>query len=97
MAESGKARVFISGRSQHVTIPYRYRFRSSEVSIRRDPLTGDVILSEGPGSWSEVFAALDAAGVPRDFLSEKELNRRPPARRKVLDHLFGAAPRRKKK
>lgn len=97
MAGTAKARVFMSGRSQHVTIPRQYRFRGSEVSIRRDPRTGDVILSEGPGSWNDVFAALDAAGVPGDFLSEKERNRRPPARRKALDELFGAAPRRKKK
>lgn len=97
MAETAKARVFMSGRSQHVTIPHQYRFRNSEVSIRRDPRTGDVILSEGPGSWSDVFAALDAAGVPDDFLSEKERNQRPPARRKALDELFGAALRRKKK
>lgn len=97
MGGTTKARVFMSGRSQHVTIPYQYRFRSSEVSIRRDPRTGDVILSEGPGSWNDVFTALDAAGVPDDFLSEKERDRRPPARRKALDDLFGPAPRLKKK
>lgn len=97
MAETAKARVFMSGRSQHVTIPYEYRFRSSEVSIRRDPKTGDVILSEGPGSWNEVFSALDAAGVPDDFLSAQERNQKPPLRRKALDELFGRAPRRKKR
>ena len=46
----------MSGRSQHVTIPVEYRFRSSEVSIRRDPNTGELILSEGPGTWADVFA-----------------------------------------
>lgn len=97
MSEAAKARVFMSGRSQHVTIPYEYRFRGSEVSIRRDPRNGDIILSEGPGSWSEVFAALDAAGVPEDFLSEAERNRRPPVRRKALDQLFGAGKRPKKR
>lgn len=97
MPESAKARVFMSGRSQHVTIPHEFRFRSSEVSIRRDPKTGDVILSEGPGSWKEVFSALDAVDVPDDFLSLKERSRRPPAPRKALDELFGKAPRRKKR
>jgi antitoxin VapB len=48
MANASKARVFMSGRSQHVTIPVGFRFRSSEVSIRRDPNSGDVILSEVP-------------------------------------------------
>jgi len=71
-----------------VTIPAEYRFRSSEVLIRRDQQTGDVILSEGPGSWSDVFAALDAAQVPEDFLSEAERDRRPPAPRPALDQLF---------
>jgi antitoxin VapB len=78
----------MSGRSQHVTIPAEYRFRSSEVSIRRDSRTGDIILSEGPGTWAEVFAALDAAHVPDDFLSEAERDRRPPESRPALDELF---------
>jgi antitoxin VapB len=89
MAQASKARVFMSGRSQHVTIPAEYRFRSSEVSIRRDPRTGEIILSEGPGSWADVFAALDEARVPDDFLSEAERDRRPPESRAALDELFG--------
>jgi len=88
VADVSKARVFMSGRSQHVTIPAEYRFRSSEVSVRRDPRTGDIILSEGPGTWAEVFAALDAAHVPDDFLCEAERDRRPPASRPALDELF---------
>ena len=89
MAQAAKARVFMSGSSQHVTIPAEYRFRSSEVSIRRDPRTGEIILSEGPGSWADVFAALDEARVPDDFLSEAERDRRPPESRAALDELFG--------
>lgn len=99
MEKTAKARVFMSGRSQHVTIPQPYRFRSSVVSIRRDPRSGDIILSEGPGPWSETFAALDAANMPDDFLSHLERDRRPPARRAALDELFAekAAPRRRRK
>ena len=67
-----KARVFMSGRSQAVRIPLEYRFATDEVYIRRDPATGDVILSQAPGSWSEIFAALDAAGVPEDFLAHRD-------------------------
>ena len=88
MPNGQKARVFMSGRSQAVRIPAEFRFRSSEVSIRRDPRSGEIILSEGPGSWAEVFAALDAAKVPEDFLSEAERDRRPPGRRPALDVLF---------
>jgi antitoxin VapB len=93
MAKTAKARVFMSGRSQHVTIPAEYRFRSTEVSIRRDPRTGDLILSEGPGDWAEIFAALDAAHVPHDFLSEGERDRRAPTDRPALDELFDLSKR----
>jgi antitoxin VapB len=82
-----KTRVFMSGRSQHVTIPAAYRFRSSVVSIRRDPQNGDVILSEVP-PLADVFAALDAAQLPKDFLSEADRDGRPPEDRPALDRLF---------
>lgn len=88
MQQKHKTRVFMSGRSQHVTIPREYRFLSSEVSIRRDPSTGDVILSEGPGAWSEIFSALDAAHIPDDFLSEAERDMRPPDVRPAVDAMF---------
>jgi antitoxin VapB len=88
MEKTAKARVFMSGRSQHVTIPHQYRFRAPEVSIRRDPRNGDIILSEGPGPWGDVFAALDEANVPNGFLSNAERNQRPPARRAALEELF---------
>jgi antitoxin VapB len=88
MAIVSKARVFMSGRSQHVTIPAEYRFRSKEVSIRRDAISGDIVLSEGPGAWADVFAALDSAGVPDDFLSAADRDSRPPASRPALEELL---------
>jgi antitoxin VapB len=69
MAQIKKAKVFMSGRSQAVRIPAEYRFTSSEVYIRRDPTSGDLILSQVPGSWEEIFASLDSVGVPDDFLT----------------------------
>lgn len=87
MAQATRARVFMSGRSQHVTIPREFRFRSSVVSIRRDPQSGDVILTEIP-SLDEVFAALDAARLPEDFMSDADRDRRPPENRPALDHLL---------
>jgi antitoxin VapB len=71
MAQVAKARVFMSGRSQHVTIPAEYRFSADEVFVRRDPASGDLILSQSPGGWSEFFAALDADPFPEDFLAER--------------------------
>jgi len=72
MAQAEKARVFMSGRSQAVRIPVEYRFSVDEVFIRRDPQSGDLILSEAPGDWDAIYSALDAAGVPEDFLAERE-------------------------
>jgi antitoxin VapB len=39
------AKLFKYGRSQAVRLPAKFRFAGDEVLIRRDPLTGDVILS----------------------------------------------------
>jgi antitoxin VapB len=91
MAQPVRARVFMSGRSQHVTIPREFRFRSSVVSIRRDPKSGDLILSEVP-SLDDVFAALDAAKLPDDFMGEADRDRRPPEHRPELNHLFEDEP-----
>lgn len=71
MQQSAKARVFMSGRSQHVTIPAEFRFSTDEVYIRRDPESGDLILSPAPKSWEDIFGALDAAGFPDDFLDHR--------------------------
>ena len=71
MAYLAKARVFMSGRSQHVTIPAEYRFTGEEVYVRRDSKTGDLILSQVPGGWKELFAALDDSGLPEDFLADR--------------------------
>lgn len=74
------AKVFSTGRSQAVRLPLEYRFDEKEVYIRRDPVTGDVILSRRPDSW-EGFFALDAtADVPADFMSEADRNQGEHAR-----------------
>ena len=71
MAKVEIARVFMSGRSQAVRIPAEYRFSSKEVFIRRDPQNGDLILSPAPRNWEEVYAALDKARFPDDFLADR--------------------------
>ena len=67
------AKIFTTGRSQAVRLPLEYRFAEKEVYIRRDAVTGDVILSRRPDSW-EGFFALDATEVPADFMSEADRN-----------------------
>jgi antitoxin VapB len=54
------ARLFATGGSQAVRLPAEFRFEGDQVYVRRDPLTGDVILSSRPrSSWRE-FVALRA-------------------------------------
>jgi antitoxin VapB len=68
------AKLFTNGRSQAVRLPAAYRFETKEVFIRRDPETGDVILSRKPATWDDFFVALEGAGAPSDFLDKKERN-----------------------
>ena len=57
------AKIFTTGRSQAVRLPAAFRFDAREVFIRKDPQTGDVILSRKPATWDGFFAALDGAAV----------------------------------
>ncbi len=82
MSKIAKAKVFKSGGGQAVQIPAEYRFAGNEVYIRRDPHSGDVILSEKLGGWDEIFAALDSAGIPEDFLADRAQG--PPQARSEL-------------
>lgn len=68
------AKVFITGRSQAVRLPLEYRFEEKEVYIRRDSVTGDVILSRRPDSWDGFFALDATTNVPADFMSEADRN-----------------------
>ncbi|MGP1666809.1 MAG: antitoxin [Rhodanobacter sp.] len=67
------AKLFMNGRSQAVRLPAEFRFDDSEVFIRRDPLTGDVVLSSRKGwtSWDEFLTQRDLSAVPSDFLTER--------------------------
>ena len=56
-------------RSQAVRLPKEFRFEGKEVSIRRDPATGDVVLSKRHKSWDAFFALLEKTEVPADFLT----------------------------
>jgi antitoxin VapB len=77
-----RAKVFRNGRSQAVRLPAEYRFDSSEVYIRRDPKSGDVILSRRPESWQEFFDLADRIEVPDDFLSDRVDT--PPQKRRLF-------------
>ena len=71
---SDTAKIFQTGRSQAVRLPREYRFEGKEVYIRRDPTTGDVVLSPRPISWDGFFALDATTEVPDDFMSETDRN-----------------------
>ncbi len=68
------AKLFMNGRSQAVRLPSEFRFEGDEVAIRKDPATGDVILSRKTKSLDNFFKLLDeltqeerdAFEIPRD-------------------------------
>ena len=75
------AKLFRNGRSQAVRLPAEYRFNESEVYIRRDPSTGDVILSRRPESWQDFFELIKSVDVPENFLSHRA---EPPQKRDLF-------------
>jgi virulence-associated protein VagC len=56
----------MNGRSQAVRLPKEFRFEGTEVAIRRDPVTGDVVLAAASSArharsfekWLEKFEAI---------------------------------------
>lgn len=79
---SQRAKLFKNGRSQAVRLPAAFRFDAEEVLIRRDPETGDVILSAKPTTWDGFLETLKGLEVPDDFLDpndrSKERSNRDP-------------------
>lgn len=79
---SKTAKLFRNGRSQAVRLPSEFRFEGSEVFIRRDPATGNVILSRRPDSWQDFFELADSLRVPDAFLAGRR--DRLPQKRKLF-------------
>jgi antitoxin VapB len=75
------AKLFRNGRSQAVRLPSEYRFEGSEVYVRRDADTGDVILSRRPESWRDFFELMKTIELPEDFLADR--GDTPPQKRKL--------------
>jgi antitoxin VapB len=79
---SNTAKLFRNGRSQAVRLPADFRFHGSEVYVRRDPATGDIILSRRPDSWQDFFDLTRTLDFPEDFLSNRHDT--PPQKRKLF-------------
>jgi antitoxin VapB len=67
-----KAKLFMTGGSQAVRLPAEFRFEGDEVDIRRDPTTGDVVLSKPIASWEEYFDWVRALDLPANALRERD-------------------------
>jgi antitoxin VapB len=63
-----------------VRLPAFFRFDASEVFVRRDVDTGDVILSLRPAAWDGFIAALQQAGAATGIADEKERKQRSQQR-----------------
>jgi antitoxin VapB len=63
------AKIFMTGRSQAVRLPKEFRFDVEEVNIRRDEITGEVILSIPPKNWDGFLLVQKASTIPDDFLT----------------------------
>jgi antitoxin VapB len=78
---SSTAKIFTTGRSQAVRLPLEFRFDVTEVFIRHDPATGDVVLSRKPSDWQGLLDAV-ALNASEDQLIER---RQTSARRDPFD------------
>jgi len=65
------AKLFLNGRSQAVRLPADLRFEGSEVFIRQDEATGDVVLSRRPESWDSFFRLRSEANIPDEFMADR--------------------------
>ncbi len=74
------AKLFINGRSQAVRLPAAFRFdEGDQVYIRRDEVTGDVILSKRPPDWRSFIEAANALeGEGLDIERDRSVQDRDP-------------------
>lgn len=74
----GVAKLFMTGQSQAVRLPKEFRFDGTEVDIRRDEITGEVILRPKRHSWEAFYALADRTEIPPDFLGEEDRLKNDP-------------------
>ena len=67
-----KAKLFNNGGSQAVRLPAEFRFDSEEVDVRRDTVTGEVVLSKPRPTWDDYFAWVATLDLPADFLIDRD-------------------------
>ena len=64
-----KAKVFMTGHSQAVRLPKKYRFNTKEVKVIQ--LGKNIVLSPVPDGWKQLFDNIST--IPNnDFLNKRE-------------------------
>jgi antitoxin VapB len=67
-----RAKLFNNGGSQAVRLPAEFRFDAEEVEIRRDAVTGEVVLSKPHATWDDYFDWVATLDLPSDFLRDRD-------------------------
>jgi antitoxin VapB len=66
---SRTVKVFNVDADQAVCLPLGFEFDRQEVFIRKDPATGDVVLSRRPSDWLGFLNAVEDVDASEGFLS----------------------------
>jgi len=66
------SKLFIDSGDQAVLLPDGFRFEGKEVFMRRDSVTGEVVLSQKGKTWDRLTAALAEGDIPEDFLKPED-------------------------
>ena len=67
-----KAKHSSNGGSQAVRLPAEFRFDGDVVDVRRDSVTGEVILSRPKETWDAYFAWVATLDLPADFFANRD-------------------------
>lgn len=86
--EAGRRLIELGGTMPDLENPKRFRFDEYWAKLDAAEKSGQPELKSEVPSWNEVFAALDAAKLPDDFMSEADRDRRPVEDRPALNQLF---------
>ncbi len=70
------AKIFTTGRSQAVRLPLEFRFDVTEVYIRHDPFTGDVVLSRKPTDWQGLIDVVKLNAEDDLLIERRQTNTR---------------------
>ena len=70
------AKLTTTGHRQTIRLPAGFELTAAEVWVRKDEATGEITLSpKAPGAFPDrlaaLFALLDEAPLPEDFLAER--------------------------